>query len=450
MPERLDICDDLHGVVHLDAHERAIVDSPWFQRLRRIRQLSLADMVFPGASHSRFAHSIGVFHLASRLADKFSAQLTKDEHRELRAAALLHDVGHFPFSHTLEQVYEQAQPTEPGEDPMPDLPGDKGPAASHVAFHERVSSCVIRKTDVPNGITRILRQHDIDPDRVASIVTADHPNFLLNQILKSDLDVDQLDYLLRDAKTTGSSYGQYDLSYLLECLEVTEVQDNLVLCVRVKGLHPLEHYVLAKYFYYVCVLHQKTRCMIEGMLRAIAEDLISLGLLDGWEDVESRLADPWFCQFDDNYVWERIRRARGNQATPGDTREAIEMLIRRDLPKVTRETHVMAGRDALSHLPPRLSDGVSEVVRRAITHAGHQKFEVLERTLGPDPNPQEMLQSKRPIRLLVGPTFNLLPTVPYVPTAGGEERIVSLESFDHTVVGRLAGQTTHILRDYHR
>ena len=108
----VDIHDDLHGTVHLLPHERKIVDSPWFQRLRGIKQLGLAHMVFPGAEHTRFAHSIGVFHLASRVAERLRAVLNEQDRMELRAAALLHDVGHFPFSHTLEAVYEKREAEE--------------------------------------------------------------------------------------------------------------------------------------------------------------------------------------------------------------------------------------------------------------------------------------------------------------------------------------------------
>ena len=224
MAEELDIYDDLHGVVRLWRHERRLIDSPWFQRLRRIRQLCLAHLVFPGAEHTRFAHSIGVLHLASKVGEKLKGYVTEQELCELRAAALLHDIGHFPFSHTLESVYKDlakpdvtahsepkggAQEQEPGSE---EDNGDDDPPAFHELFGRRV----ISETPDEDGITRILKEEGLDPNSVGAIVVGAHENVLLNQIVHSDLDVDQPDYLLRDAKETGSSYGQYDLDYLIE------------------------------------------------------------------------------------------------------------------------------------------------------------------------------------------------------------------------------------------
>jgi HD superfamily phosphohydrolase len=460
VPSALDVYDDVHGVVHLDECERELVDSPWFQRLRRLHQLALADMVFPGATQTRFAHSIGVFHLASRLADKFGAYLSGQERRELRAAALLHDVGHFPFSHTLERVYKQLAPAAGGvQNPIAGgqpgaAPAGTGGGANPPAFHERFSRRVIEETDVDGGVTRILRASGLEPARVGGIVTAAHPNLLLNQILKSDLDVDQLDYLLRDAKATGSTYGQYDLEYLFECLHIAEVGGSPVMCVHIQGLHPLEHYVMAKYFYYLCILYQKTRCIIEALLEAVALQLIHAGILPSWGRVVEGLSTSWFWDFDDYRVWEQVRTAPGQPGVDEDTRQAIDMLLRRRLPDVKAEMHVILEKGAE---PPfeLLQVGPwpvpNQVVAEAITRARHQDFDVLDRGLGEnpgEPDVEEALQNPRPIRVLAKPPFLLRPGTLLVDAEGEGEQVALLESLADTVVGKLAGQTTHILRSY--
>jgi len=354
MAQELDIYDDLHGTVHLNPRERRVIDSPWFQRLRRIHQLGVANMVFPGAEHTRFAHSIGVCHLSGRIARQFPSTL-KEHEEELRAAALLHDVGHFPFSHTLEKVYaEYARPTLPnvgawangevagGPSPPEETPSDEPPQ-----FHELFGQRVISETTDAQGIATILAQKapgaeaELDPARIALTVIAKHESLLLNQIVNSDLDVDQLDYLLRDAKATGSSYGQYDLDYLLECLEVVRVEGIPVLCVHVRGLHVVEHYVLAKYFYYLCILYQKTRHVLEGILCSIAKRLIEAGLLPTWEALQEQMRTPWFWSFDDALVLQRMRKAVDQGKVDGDTAAAISMFLNRQLPKVHSEAHYL-------------------------------------------------------------------------------------------------------------
>ncbi len=465
MAEKLDIYDDLHGVVHLETHERRLIDSPWFQRLRRIRQLGVAHMVFPGAEHTRFAHSIGVLHLAIKVAEKLKGHLKGDEPRELRAAALLHDIGHFPFSHTLEAVYEDLAKPKVAEYSEPKGGGQaqgasasrSNPSGAPPQFHEMFGQRVITETEGAGSITTILRDAGLDPDKVGAIVVGAHENVLLNQVVNSDLDVDQLDYLLRDAKATGSSYGQYDLDYLIECMEVVEVGGSPMLCTRVQGLHPLEHYVLAKYFYYMCILYHKTRCAAEGILQEVASRLISAGKLPSWDDVQNGLKDGALQDFDDTYVWTEIRKAMADESLGDDLREAARMLVTRRLPKVHSERH-----DTVDGPTPDREHGPSSdyswnpVVKDGVKRQGHQKFPVLKPA--PDAQPEEdgfvqLLQTdSRLIRLLVGDQHVIPEGTPTAAAVDGEGkpagRVVLLESLSDSIVGRLAGLTTHIFRVY--
>jgi len=466
----VDFNDDLHGIIHMEEYERDLVASPWFQRLRRIHQLGLANMVFPGAEHTRFAHSLGVFHLASTLGPRLQDAKCIDatELRELRAAALLHDIGHFPFSHGLESVYKaeskKADSTQAARAPLQsgdtaELKEDK--EAVEPKFHESLGKQVIEQTTSEGGIARILLDNNLQPGRVGSIVVGQHENLLLNQVLHSDLDVDQLDYLLRDAKATGSTYGLYDVDYLLESLEVARVKDNPVLCVHVRALHTLEHYVLARYFYYVCILYQKTRCVIEALLQEIARRLIVMGHLPSWECIRAGFHEPWFCWFDDIAVTEAIRRVARELPLDDDLRSAIEMLLNRDrrrLPKVEHEEHRT---DSDPGEPPSatvVGDG-NPVVRAALCSMSTPEFTVLERRLRDTGTAGEaevldvLTSDPEPIRVFRSEPYFVPAGTPRVPATGGDGRegdVLLLESLTNSLVGlgKLAGQKTCIVRRY--
>ena len=468
MRKRYIILDDLHGSVALEQPEWDLVNTRWFQRLRRIHQLGLASMVFPGAEQTRFAHSVGVFHLASRLGPRLREEdhISEQDEKELRAAALLHDIGHFPFSHTIESVYEDLAGKSPTQylkaETLTEME-DTGPgttSASHCQFHEDFGRRILADADDDNSPGKVLRSCDLDPQRLGAIIVGAHENVLLNQIVHSDLDVDQLDYLLRDAKATGSAYGLYDLNYLMECIDVVYWGGAPQLCVRFQGLHPLEHYVLSKYFYYVCILYQKTRCALEGLLQALAVNLISAGRLPSWSDVETQLADGSLWEFDDVAVLAAIREVAGDNTAGAQVRDAAHMLLERRVLKVDAEEHRP---DSGAPYGPVLEPGIdwNPILKKAARRAGLQSFTVLKEKLR---DPEEAGASKQaqlevelrtdgtPIRLLVEPPYAIPPDTPSVPATdrSGEVagRLVLLESLGDTVVGRLAGHTTYISRLY--
>ncbi|MCB9506436.1 MAG: HD domain-containing protein [Myxococcales bacterium] len=228
----------------------ALVDAPLVQRLRRVRQLGLAHLVFHGAEHSRFAHSLGVVHVATRMCDRLGVD---DPERRLPVlcAALLHDVGHAPFSHVLERVA--------GVD------------------HERVSSALIR--DPSTDINAVLRGVDTRlPDRVARIVEGEAPDFTAH-IVASQLDADRADYLLRDALMTGVGVGRYDLERILMCLE----HDDEGLLVGAGALESVEGYLVARFHMYRLLYFHRVARAAEAMLELVfarARQLLEAGALE--------------------------------------------------------------------------------------------------------------------------------------------------------------------------
>ncbi|MCC7534882.1 MAG: HD domain-containing protein [Deltaproteobacteria bacterium] len=261
--------DPVHGLVVFEADDErvvlALLDTAEVQRLRRVRQLGLTSVVFPGAEHSRFAHALGTAHVMVRLLRRLAAPdaaldeaLQIDGHlrRTALAAALLHDLGHGPFSHLFEEVF---------------------PGGRH---HEAWTGDIVNDdtTEVHAALSGLDREL---PARVASLLSGDAgaaaPELLARSI-SGALDVDRCDYLLRDSLMTGVRYGLYDLEWVLQSLRVGRVtpgSDRLVLAVDGrKGLPALEGYFLGRQFMYQQVYHHKATRGAECLVRAIFKRVV--------------------------------------------------------------------------------------------------------------------------------------------------------------------------------
>ena len=185
----LRVRDPIHNYIHLDELGADLVDAPRVQRLRRLHQLGTGNLVYPGANHTRFEHSLGAWHLAERAAR--SLGLTDGERQAVKAAALLHDVGHGPFSHTCDALYR-------------DYLGKS---------HEDVTIEWLQRGNLPE----VLARHGVDAREVARLVRGEGP---LGSLVSGDVDVDRLDYLVRDSHYTGVSIG-VDLARLVEDVVLT-------------------------------------------------------------------------------------------------------------------------------------------------------------------------------------------------------------------------------------
>lgn len=215
--------DPLWNNIRLDAEALAVLDTPAFQRLRYVRQLGHAFLVYPGATHTRFEHALGAYHVARRaIAQLAEAGAAPDAAtaRTLRLAALLHDVGHYPFSHALEEA---------------GLPSHEILAAQHLGSGE---------------LGAVLHAAGVDPASLQPLIqgTSDHP---LAGLISGGLDVDKLDYLSRDAMMCGVPYGVIDVERLLASLTVQPTADGRrQLALHEKGLTALESLLFARYQMY--------------------------------------------------------------------------------------------------------------------------------------------------------------------------------------------------------
>jgi HD superfamily phosphohydrolase len=189
------IKDSVHDHIEVEGVAAALLDTPPVQRLRRISQLGTVTYVYPSANHTRFEHSIGVAHLADRALDHLGIEGQQAE--RARAAALLHDIGHTPYSHNIEELVHR-----------------------HTGkYHDDVGDLL-----ASGPVARVLSEHGLNPDAVAGLVAGEGQ---LGQIVSGELDVDRMDYLVRDAHHTGVPYGTIDTGRLVRALRF--VDDDLVL-----------------------------------------------------------------------------------------------------------------------------------------------------------------------------------------------------------------------------
>jgi HD superfamily phosphohydrolase len=254
--------DPVHNIIRLqtDSDEgelmMRLIDAAEFQRLRRIKQLGLGLYTYQGAEHSRFTHSLGALHLMTRVLDRLgeSYAIHPSDRIAARAAALLHDVGHGSFSHVMEKVLN--------------------------FHHEHWTVQVI--LDEASEIGELLRSHSNDlPRKVASIIEGKFQPSALAQLVSSQLDVDRMDYLLRDSLMTGAKYGIYDLEWIINALAIDETADRVY--VQARGVYAVEEYLQARYYMFRQVYFHRTLRSAEAVLRSIMRR--ALHLLDEGREV---------------------------------------------------------------------------------------------------------------------------------------------------------------------
>ncbi len=252
------IRDPLWNNIRLDPLSFELIDTPAFQRLRYVRQLGLAFLVYPGATHSRFEHALGTYHLARRTLALFEdhddfAAIGRDECTLIRVAALLHDIGHYPFSHALEEI-----------------------GALH---HEAVARPLICEGEVGVILRRELGAQA--PERIVSLIRgeSDSP---LQGLISGSIDLDKLDYLRRDAFMCGVSYGEIDVDRLINALTIVREPDAALPRVGMieKGLSALESLLFAKYQMYRNVYWHHAVRSATAMYKRVVSDALDAGALD--------------------------------------------------------------------------------------------------------------------------------------------------------------------------
>lgn len=254
MPQRI-YRDPVHNIIPLrdDSDEGRLmirlIDAPEFQRLRRIKQLGLGLYTYQGAEHSRFTHSLGALHLMTRILDQLSDryQIKDQDRAAARAAALLHDVGHGPFSHAMENVLG--------------------------VHHEQLTMQAVLSEETE--LWRALSSYSSElPARVASIIEGTFKPAALAQLVSSQLDVDRMDYLLRDSLMTGAKYGLFDLEWIINALQIDEAGDRIYVAAR--GIYAVEEYLQARYYMFRQVYFHRSLRSAEAVLRSALRRALKL------------------------------------------------------------------------------------------------------------------------------------------------------------------------------
>ena len=218
LPEEKVFKDPVHRYIHVRYQVIwDLIGTKEFQRLRRIKQLGTSYLTFHGAEHSRFNHSLGVYELVRRITENFTGREAWSEDQRLLAltASLLHDLGHGPFSHSFEKVFD----------------------LDHEAYTKAI---ILGDTEVNTVLRKVS---DTFPEEVAAVINKTHDDQLVVSLISSQIDADRMDYLLRDAYFTGVSYGQFDLERLLRVMRPKKEQ----VVIKQTGMHAVEDYILSRY-----------------------------------------------------------------------------------------------------------------------------------------------------------------------------------------------------------
>lgn len=332
--------DPVHGTLTFSTAETAIIDTPEFQRLRAIKQLGFADVSFPGATHSRFLHSLGVSHLAGRIFDAifedfgFSKNSVRNRLRQVtRLGALLHDVGHGPLSHTTEDVMPLAKDLKidayesrsKGE-----RPSDSTSFKTQRATHEDYTIKYL--TD--SALSKVIKSNfsDISPLHIAALIDRSlniKDDFfvdqgldfrpILSQIVSSELDADRMDYLERDSYFTGTSYGKIDRDWLIAHMKFAIHKEKLYLALNRRALYTFDDFMLSRHHIHLMVyFHHKP---------IIFEEMLNLYLLSKDCDFALPADINEYTRYNDFRLYEHLAESKNEWAQRISQRKPYQRLM---------------------------------------------------------------------------------------------------------------------------
>ena len=310
------IRDPIHGSIEMTGDEVALIDAPWYQRLRNVMQLGFTVLAFPGGTHTRYTHGIGAMQVASRIFDALPTQRLPPEDRArfrqaLRIAVLTHDIGHAPLSHASEAIMCQR-----GKLGLPAWTGDEKRRANH----EDYTLKILLDSEFSRLIDDRFGEMGISPAAIASLVIGKNApgeeaafvsgdtdwSPLLRQIVSSELDADRMDYLQRDSFYTGVSYGRFDLDWLATNLTVAERDGAAYLALAKRAIFAFEDFLLSRYHMFVSVYYHYTPICFDNMLKRYYDE--APGEYEIPADVEK------YLEHDDIHLTSALRQSKNRWA----------------------------------------------------------------------------------------------------------------------------------------
>lgn len=334
------IYDPLYAFIRLTETENRIIHSPFYQRLRWIRQLGFSNYIFPGAEHNRFAHAMGVMHMADQILRAIGKAVPDEKlfdpkandpdtlfHKSMRISALLHDIGTFPFSHTCEGAYiKHGDSSFKANDRGKPLPNN----------HEHLGAYILKNTNYEGGITHILESDGIDSQEISRYIKGNNQNILGNQILHSEIDCDRMDYLMRDAHYTGLKYGQFDREFILHHMTTFDTGDGkLGLAIKDNALHAVEDFLIARFGWYSQVIRNSGGAKFDIIAETITKYLLEKKLMVQFKDLLTMIEnDPdRFFGFNDFYFMNLIHQIYLEKSVKNPKiQEMMKMLLFRQSP----------------------------------------------------------------------------------------------------------------------
>ena len=327
----MEIRDPVHGSIQINDAEIEIIEHPFFQRLRNIKQLGFSECVFPGATHTRYLHSIGVMHVSTLVFNSlFKNQNSPDILRlkeTLRLGCLLHDIGHAPLSHSTESV-------------MPNVSALKLPKQFHEskdrqASHEDYTIKSITDSSFTQAFKGVKAEFGIEPDAVAELVVGEtkHPEYftvnginyfpLLHQLVSSEMDCDRMDYLLRDSYFCGVSYGKFDLDWIIDNLKICVEGNQAFLGISERAISTFDDFLLSRFHMFMMVyFHYRAVCLEQMLLRYFESEKSEYAIP---ADIEA------YQEHDDAYL---------NRVLKSSSNIWAKRIVKNNIPKKILETSV--------------------------------------------------------------------------------------------------------------
>lgn len=287
------IRDSVHGDIYVEKEYLDLIDTPEFQRLRRIHQLSVASLVFPSAEHTRFSHSIGTFHVMKNIVNHFEKEFNSlnieitDEERNLALViALLHDIGHGPLSHAFESIAKENH--------------EEWTKRIILSKDSNINKVLIKNFGIgfPGKLVELIDKENDIRDRGINNISKHEVNlfFVISSLISSQLDADRIDYLLRDSFNTGVKFGSIDLSRIINAMTLTEYNDEIFVCIEEKYLPDIEEYLLARYQMHEAVYFHDTKCEVELVIEKI---FMRIKELINTKDLNSIIPKEFMAIFND-------------------------------------------------------------------------------------------------------------------------------------------------------
>lgn len=319
----LEVRDPVHGFIRANWNAEAVINLPIMQRLRRIRQTAMANLVYPGANHTRFEHSLGCMHVAGRLAR--TLDLPDKETTLVEKAALLHDVGHGPFSHVSEQLLAEY--------------GERQGQGKSSEIHEEITRLLIETDD---ELERVLQG---DKAQVLDLLSKPGVRNKNHDIISGPFDADKLDYLLRDSHYAGVKYGTFDLERIVSTVVALEQGAESYMAIDEDGFWAVEQMLLAKHHMNLQVYRHRIRLITDAMLvRAI-----NMAIRDGQQEIGKLYEFKAERSFVGRYLaWDDETLMRALLRSPSEgARQCALRLSGRHLLKEVYAKHTKEFKDAL-------------------------------------------------------------------------------------------------------